>query len=165
MGAVHVETIGEQHIYRKKIKDVVVTVPAYFNDAQRQATKDAGLLHTVQTRRVVLATNEDAIYGSNAANKVEVAAKVALEEKYAPVNKVMAYMAAFLRSKDANPDVKEMREVESLCEAAAIMNIQDKEATWSWSNQLLDDDALKQLLIDGTIAGCALEGAEMPSGS
>ncbi|CAI0441732.1 unnamed protein product [Linum tenue] len=26
----------------KKIKDAVVTVPAYFNDAQRQATKDAG---------------------------------------------------------------------------------------------------------------------------
>ncbi|CAH8251649.1 unnamed protein product [Arabidopsis lyrata] len=26
----------------KKIKDAVITVPAYFNDAQRQATKDAG---------------------------------------------------------------------------------------------------------------------------
>lgn len=26
----------------KKIKDVVITVPAYFNDGQRQATKDAG---------------------------------------------------------------------------------------------------------------------------
>ena len=33
------------------------------------------------------------------------------------------------------------------------------------SNQLLDDYALKQLLIDGTIAGCALDGAETPSGS
>ncbi|KAF5818331.1 Luminal-binding protein 5 [Helianthus annuus] len=28
----------------KKIKDAVVTVPAYFNDAQRQATKDAGVI-------------------------------------------------------------------------------------------------------------------------
>ena len=26
----------------KSIKNAVVTVPAYFNDAQRQATKDAG---------------------------------------------------------------------------------------------------------------------------
>ena len=26
----------------KNIKNAVVTVPAYFNDAQRQATKDAG---------------------------------------------------------------------------------------------------------------------------
>jgi len=26
----------------KTIKSAVVTVPAYFNDAQRQATKDAG---------------------------------------------------------------------------------------------------------------------------
>jgi len=30
------------------------------------------------------------------------------------------------------------------------------------SSQLLDDCAVKQLLIDGTIAGCALDGAEGP---
>lgn len=30
------------------------------------------------------------------------------------------------------------------------------------SSQLIDDCALKQLLIDGTIAGCALDGAEGP---
>jgi len=30
------------------------------------------------------------------------------------------------------------------------------------SCQLIDDCALKQLLIDGTIAGCALDGAEGP---
>jgi hypothetical protein len=30
------------------------------------------------------------------------------------------------------------------------------------SSQLLDDCALKQLLIDGTLAGCALDGAEGP---
>ena len=28
----------------EKIKDAVITVPAYFNDAQRQATKDATVL-------------------------------------------------------------------------------------------------------------------------
>ena len=31
----------------KTIKNAVVTVPAYFNDAQRQATKDAGKLETL----------------------------------------------------------------------------------------------------------------------
>lgn len=30
------------------------------------------------------------------------------------------------------------------------------------SSQLIDDCALKQLLIDGTVAGCALDGAEGP---
>lgn len=29
----------------KEVKRAVVTVPAYFNDSQRQATKDAGALH------------------------------------------------------------------------------------------------------------------------
>ena len=31
----------------KTIKNAVVTVPAYFNDAQRQATKDAGGLPSI----------------------------------------------------------------------------------------------------------------------
>ena len=30
----------------EKVKDVVITVPAYFNDAQRQATKEAGTIAT-----------------------------------------------------------------------------------------------------------------------
>lgn len=28
----------------KAVKDAVITVPAYFNDSQRQATKDAGTI-------------------------------------------------------------------------------------------------------------------------
>lgn len=32
----------------KKVKHAVVTVPAYFNDAQRQATKDAGTIAGLQ---------------------------------------------------------------------------------------------------------------------
>jgi len=28
----------------EKVTDAVITVPAYFNDAQRQATKDAGTI-------------------------------------------------------------------------------------------------------------------------
>ena len=53
----------------KEVKNVVITVPAYFNDSQRQATKDAvviaglnvmriikPLLRTVWTRRAVRRT-------------------------------------------------------------------------------------------------------------
>ncbi|CAH8359732.1 unnamed protein product [Eruca vesicaria subsp. sativa] len=37
----------------KKIKDAVVTVPAYFNDAQRQATKDAGVIGGLNVARII----------------------------------------------------------------------------------------------------------------
>ncbi|MGI6783628.1 MAG: molecular chaperone DnaK [Aminivibrio sp.] len=37
----------------EKITDVVITVPAYFNDAQRQATKDAGSIAGLNVLRVV----------------------------------------------------------------------------------------------------------------
>jgi len=35
------------------IKDAVVTVPAYFNDAQRQATKDAGVISGLNVLRII----------------------------------------------------------------------------------------------------------------
>jgi len=37
----------------KEIKDAVVTVPAYFNDAQRQATKDAGTISGMKVARII----------------------------------------------------------------------------------------------------------------
>jgi len=37
----------------KKVTHAVVTVPAYFNDAQRQATKDAGTIAGLQVLRIV----------------------------------------------------------------------------------------------------------------
>ena len=37
----------------KEIKHAVVTVPAYFNDAQRQATKDAGTIAGLQVERII----------------------------------------------------------------------------------------------------------------
>ena len=37
----------------QKITDVVVTVPAYFNDAQRQATKDAGQIAGLNIQRII----------------------------------------------------------------------------------------------------------------
>jgi endoplasmic reticulum chaperone BiP len=37
----------------KEVKNAVVTVPAYFNDAQRQATKDAGVIAGLNVLRII----------------------------------------------------------------------------------------------------------------
>ena len=37
----------------EKVTDVVITVPAYFNDAQRQATKDAGKIAALNVLRII----------------------------------------------------------------------------------------------------------------
>uniref|UniRef100_A0A915JH66 Heat shock protein 70 n=1 Tax=Romanomermis culicivorax TaxID=13658 RepID=A0A915JH66_ROMCU len=37
----------------KQVKDAVVTVPAYFNDSQRQATKDAGTIAGLNVLRII----------------------------------------------------------------------------------------------------------------
>jgi len=37
----------------EKITDAVITVPAYFNDSQRQATKDAGMIAGLNVKRII----------------------------------------------------------------------------------------------------------------
>lgn len=37
----------------EKVTDAVITVPAYFNDAQRQATKDAGKIAGLDVKRII----------------------------------------------------------------------------------------------------------------
>merc|ERR1712013_425922 len=37
----------------KTVSDAVVTVPAYFNDSQRQATKDAGVIAGLNVLRII----------------------------------------------------------------------------------------------------------------
>lgn len=44
--------ISESYLKRKVTK-AVITVPAYFNDAQRQATKDAGTIAGLDVRRIM----------------------------------------------------------------------------------------------------------------
>jgi molecular chaperone DnaK len=46
------KTAAEDHL-GEKVTDAVVTVPAYFNDAQRQATKDAGRIAGLNVLRIV----------------------------------------------------------------------------------------------------------------
>ena len=44
--------IAESYL-SKEVKNAVITVPAYFNDAQRQATKDAGLICGLNVLRII----------------------------------------------------------------------------------------------------------------
>src|SRR5260370_29193774 len=37
----------------EKVNEAVITVPAYFNDAQRQATKDAGQIAGLEVKRII----------------------------------------------------------------------------------------------------------------
>jgi molecular chaperone DnaK len=51
----------------QKISDAVITVPAYFDDAQRQATKDAGKIAGLDVKRIINEPTAAAIcYGVNA---------------------------------------------------------------------------------------------------
>ncbi len=43
---------AEAHL-GEKVTEAVITVPAYFNDAQRQATKDAGKIAGLEVRRII----------------------------------------------------------------------------------------------------------------
>src|SRR6186997_339970 len=43
---------AEQHL-GEKVTEAVITVPAYFNDSQRQATKDAGRIAGLDVKRIV----------------------------------------------------------------------------------------------------------------
>jgi len=43
---------AEAHL-GEKVTDAVITVPAYFNDAQRQATKDAGQIAGLNVKRII----------------------------------------------------------------------------------------------------------------
>ena len=43
---------AEEHL-GQPVTQAVITVPAYFNDAQRQATKDAGKIANLEVMRIV----------------------------------------------------------------------------------------------------------------
>jgi len=52
MVLVKMRETAEQYL-NKKVNHAVITVPAYFNDAQRQATKDAGQIAGLEVLRVI----------------------------------------------------------------------------------------------------------------
>eukprot|EP01012_Entosiphon_sulcatum_P033183 TRINITY_DN42041_c0_g1_i1.p1 TRINITY_DN42041_c0_g1~~TRINITY_DN42041_c0_g1_i1.p1 ORF type:complete len:663 (-),score=162.22 TRINITY_DN42041_c0_g1_i1:32-1996(-) len=59
------KSIAEAYL-NTEVKDVVVTVPAYFNDNQRQATKDAGTIAGLNIQRIINEPTAAALaYGLN----------------------------------------------------------------------------------------------------
>merc|ERR1719191_1458729 len=62
-------TVAENYL-GKAIKHAVITVPAYFDDSQRQATKDAGTIAGLNVLRIINEPTAAAIaYGLNKQNK------------------------------------------------------------------------------------------------
>ena len=60
---------AEDHL-GTKVTDAVITVPAYFNDAQRQATKEAGEIAGLNVRRIINEPTAAALaYGLDKKNK------------------------------------------------------------------------------------------------
>uniref|UniRef100_H3C3C0 Heat shock protein family A (Hsp70) member 2 n=1 Tax=Tetraodon nigroviridis TaxID=99883 RepID=H3C3C0_TETNG len=62
MVLVKMKEIAEAYL-GQKVSDAVVTVPAYFNDSQRQATKDAGVIAGLNVLRIINEPTAAAIYG------------------------------------------------------------------------------------------------------
>ncbi|KAF9486038.1 heat shock protein 70 [Pholiota conissans] len=63
-----------EHYLNKKVNHAVVTVPAYFNDAQRQATKDAGQIAGLDVLRVINEPTAAALaYGLDRADNAVIA--------------------------------------------------------------------------------------------
>ena len=52
MVLIKMKEVAEAYI-GKDVKNAVVTVPAYFNDSQRQATKDAGAIAGLNVMRII----------------------------------------------------------------------------------------------------------------
>ncbi len=48
----NLKEIAEDHL-GEEVTDAVITVPAYFNDSQRQATKDAGKIAGLEVKRII----------------------------------------------------------------------------------------------------------------
>jgi molecular chaperone DnaK len=60
-----IKTDAEEH-FGEKLSKAVITVPAYFNDAQRQATKDAGQIAGLEVMRIINEPTASALaYGYN----------------------------------------------------------------------------------------------------
>ena len=65
------KSIAESYL-GSEITDAVITVPAYFNDAQRQATKDAGKIAGINVLRIINEPTAAAIaYGLNKSDEKE----------------------------------------------------------------------------------------------
>ena len=71
MVLIKMKEIAEAYL-GEKVNDAVITVPAYFNDSQRQATKDAGTIAGLNVLRVINEPTAAAIaYGLDKKSKTD----------------------------------------------------------------------------------------------
>jgi molecular chaperone DnaK len=64
-----------EHFFGRPVRQAVITVPAYFNDGQRQATKDAGEIAGLEVLRILNEPTAAAVaygYGKSASGKIAV---------------------------------------------------------------------------------------------
>lgn len=67
----YLKTYAEDYL-GEPVKEAVITVPAYFNDAQRQATKDAGTIAGLDVKRIINEPTAAALaYGIDKTDKEE----------------------------------------------------------------------------------------------
>ena len=57
------KTKKDAEVILENVTDTVITVPAYFNDAERQATKEAGQVNGLNVLRIVEPTAAALAYG------------------------------------------------------------------------------------------------------
>ena len=126
----------------KEVKDAIVTVPAYFNDSQRQATKDAGTISGLNVLRIINEPTAAAIaYGlDKQANKKE--ENVLIFDlgggTFDVSNRLVEYCAGEFRRKtsiDIKSNAKALRRVRASCEKA-------KRALSAATQATVDIDAL-----------------------
>ena len=71
MVLIKMKEIAESYLGRE-VKNAVITVPAYFNDSQRQATKDAGVIAGINVLRIINEPTAAALaYGLDKNTEVE----------------------------------------------------------------------------------------------
>ncbi|EPY30315.1 heat shock 70kDa protein 5 [Strigomonas culicis] len=132
----------------EKVKNAVVTVPAYFNDAQRQSTKDAGTIAGLNVVRIINEPTAAAIaYGLNKAGEKNIlvfdlgggtfdVSLLTIDEGFFEVvatngdthlggedfdNNLMRYFVDGLKRKksiDISKDLKALARLRKACEAA-----------------------------------------------
>ncbi len=67
--------VAAEEYLGEKVSEVVITVPAYFNDAQRKATKEAGKIAGLEVRRIINEPTAAALaYGLGKQNKDQIIA-------------------------------------------------------------------------------------------
>ena len=132
----------------KTVKNAVVTVPAYFNDAQRQSTKDAGTISGLNVVRIINEPTAAAIaYGLNKAGEKNIlvfdlgggtfdVSLLTIDDGFFEVvatngdthlggedfdNRLMAHFVEFMKKKksvDVSKDKKALARLRKACEAA-----------------------------------------------